>query len=48
MGKLPTKNQLIMISFALRLSVDKRLKLFELEVPEMLPFIFDAFGRAVA
>ena len=30
MGKLPTKNQLIMISFALRLSVDKRLKLFEL------------------
>lgn len=30
MGKLPTKNQLIMISFALRLSVDARLKLFEL------------------
>ena len=30
MGKLPTKNQLIMISFALRLSVDKRLKLIEL------------------
>lgn len=30
MGKLPTKNHLIMISFALRLSVDKRLKLFEL------------------
>ena len=30
MGKLPTKNNLIMISFALRLSTDKRLKLFEL------------------
>ena len=30
MGKLPTKNQLIMISFALRLSVDARIKLFEL------------------
>ena len=30
MGKLPTKNNLIMISFALRLSLEKRLKLFEL------------------
>ena len=28
--KLPTKNQLIMISFALRLSKEKRIKLFEL------------------
>lgn len=28
--KLPTKNHLIMISFALRLSLEKRLKLFEL------------------
>ena len=28
--KLPTKNQLIMISFALRLSKEKRVKLFEL------------------
>ena len=30
MGKLPTKNNLIMISFALRLSHEKRVKLFEL------------------
>ncbi len=30
MGKLPTKNNLIMISFVLRLSTEKRLKLFEL------------------
>lgn len=29
-GKLPTKNQLIMLSFALRLSKDKRNKLFQL------------------
>ena len=30
MGKLTTKNHLIMLSFALRLSTEKRLKLFEL------------------
>lgn len=30
MGKLPTKNNLIMLSFALRLSTEKRIKLFEL------------------
>ena len=30
MGKLPTKNHLIMLSFALRLSLEKRIKLFEL------------------
>ena len=30
MDKLPTKNNLIMLSFALRLSKEKRLKLFEL------------------